>query len=228
MSEANVKPAFIFKTAGKTPGQYDKDGGLLLVEIHSPIRIGPEDCYYRFQRYQEDQFDFVSALPPTIHDQLVVRFSSVSARLNWQEALRWKDRSPSTRLEWGQEKIGRMIARSRLVVHSYDSTGILETLSLNIPTLCFWQNDLDHLKDDAKPFYRMLQEAEILANSAGSAADFIAKHWDTIELWWHSEKVQGARRLFCQHFARTEVAPAATLKGLLTAPLPSRTIKNRA
>jgi len=41
-------------------------------------------------------------------------------------------------------------------------------------------------------------------------------HWDDIEKWWGSDEVQNARKLFCQHYARTEKHPVRTLKYLLT------------
>ena len=53
------------------------------------------------------------------------------------DELRWKDFDPAVKVDTGEVDIRDLISRSRLVVHSYDSTGILETLNLNIPTLAF-------------------------------------------------------------------------------------------
>jgi putative transferase (TIGR04331 family) len=102
-----------------------------------------------------------------------------------------------------------------LVVHSYDSTGILETLALNIPTICFWQGGLDHLLDEAKPYYELLRGANILADTPEQAAGVVSLHWGDIRGWWDSQKVQDARKAFCMQYARTENYPIRTLKRLL-------------
>ena len=113
--------------------------------------------------------------------------------------------------------IRKLIKRNRLVVHSYDSTGILETLAMNIPTMCFWRGGLSHLLPSAKPFYELLVDAGILFFSPEATAKSIALHWDDISGWWESKKVQDVRQLFCQQYARTVAHPVRELKNLLKA-----------
>ncbi len=108
-----------------------------------------------------------------------------------------------------------LIGKSKLVVHSYDSTGILETLALNIPTICFWQNGLAHLNDEEKPYYQLLVEAGIIALSPDLAAKHVASIWTNIPDWWFSERVQEARLKFCSRYARTESNPVISLRNLL-------------
>ena len=108
-----------------------------------------------------------------------------------------------------------MIEKNRLVVHSYDSTGILETLSLNIPTMCFWRGGLSHILPSAKPYYELLMDAGILFFSSEETAKSIALHWDDIGGWWNSKKVQDARQKFCKQYARTVARPARELKKIL-------------
>ena len=133
------------------------------------------------------------------------------------EDLRWRDRCPHTKIELGIINIGKLIKKNRLVVHSYDSTGLLETLSLNIPTMCFWRDGLNHLLPSAKPYYELLADAGILFFSPEETAKSIALHWDDISGWWESEKVQDAIQVFCQQYARTVAHPVRELKNLLKA-----------
>ena len=113
--------------------------------------------------------------------------------------------------------IHELIAQSRLVIHSYDSTGILETLSLNIPTLFFWNGGLDHLLPSAKPYYELLRSSDILLDTPEKAAEIVALHWDKVNEWWESKKVQDARKTFCNQYSRTVKNPVRTMKRLLTA-----------
>jgi len=214
--DPRIVPAFVFKTAGQKRQGYDSNGGLLLIELHPAPRLGPEDDYFDFCIYQEEQFRFTGSLPHDISQQLTVRLHSYYKCFHWFDEQRWKDFNPHTRLETGTVDIRKLIEQSRLIVHSYDSTGILETLSQNIPTLCFWHGGLDHLLPSAKPYYELLRSAGILADTPEQAAKLVALHWNSIDEWWLSNKVQDARMEFCEHFARTVKNPVRTLKHLLT------------
>ena len=48
------------------------------------------------------------------------------------------------RIDRGYTNHSYLYNNARLIVHCYDSTGILETLSTNIPTLAYFQNGSDH------------------------------------------------------------------------------------
>jgi putative transferase (TIGR04331 family) len=208
-------PAFVFKLAGQkrdtNPG-----GGLLLVEVCQPHRFGVDDSYSQFGNYLEEQFRFVAALPAAIRERLTVRLHSAYRHFYWHEDQRWNSFDPNVKVDVGTTPIDELIGQSRLVVHSYDSTGILEALALNLPTMCFWQGGLEHLLPSAKPYYELLRDVGILADSPEQMAMHVASCWDAPEIWWQSEKVQYARRVFCERYARNVSCPVTQLKNLFT------------
>lgn len=211
----NSVPAFIFTTAARKPGRHDPDGGVLLVEASPHFRFLPTDEHYEFGTYQKEQFRFVENLPAHIGRELTVRLHLPGKHMGWFYEERWKDRSPNTRLETGEAGFWKLVSQSRLVVYSYDSTGMLETFSFNIPTICFWYGGLNHILPDAKPYYELLRSAGILLDTPEEAAKAVALHWDDIGEWWGSKKVQDARKAFCARYARAERRPVRTLKRLL-------------
>lgn len=213
--DTKTVPAFIFKTVGYQPQRRNPDGGLLLVEHCVPLRIVTYDNYFEHENFQEEQFRFVKALPEAIQQQLTVRPHIYFLSRLWSDYQRWHDRSPDTSVENGSANIADLISQSRLVVFSYDSTGILENLALNIPTICFWQGGLDHLLPSAKPYYELLRGAGILADSPEQAAEQIAMHWDNVGAWWESGRVQDARQAFCDQYAKVEKNPIRTMRRLL-------------
>ena len=195
-----------------------KNGGLLLIELPFLDRIGLADLkmpYADFQKYQEDQFSFVDALPEYIQKNITVRLHREWQIQSWSDKQRWNDRMPTIKIEIGLERIKVLIAKSRLVVYSYDSTGMLENLALNVPTICFWYYGLNHLSQEAKPYYELLRNAGILADTPERAAEIIALHWDNIDEWWNSALVQDARSLFCGEYSRTVKYPIKHLTQLL-------------
>ena len=94
---------------------------------------------------------------------------------------------------------------------SYDSTGLLESLSKNIPTLAFWQNGLDHLRDSVKPDYQRLIDVGILHLSSESAAEKVNKIWNNIDEWWMQKKTQDTINFFCNKYAKNSDNPSETL-----------------
>jgi putative transferase (TIGR04331 family) len=214
-ARAHVIPAFIFKMAGAQP-QVSLSGGLLLIEVHKPHRLNTWDSCFEHSIYQEEQFRFVQALPAAIQERVTVRLHAGYRHFKWSDEKRWKDRTPRTRIDTGIAPIRRLISENRLVVHSYDSTGLLETLVANVPTMCFWHGGLEHLLPAAKPYYAHLVEAGILIDSPERAANLVAARWSNVGEWWQSPKVQAARSTFCARYARIEKNPVRTLTRLLT------------
>ena len=102
-----------------------------------------------------------------------------------------------------------------MIVHTYDSTGLLETLSMNLPTIAFWCHGFEHLVDDAIPYYKMLVDVGILHFSAFSAARKIDLIWPDISEWWAQSDVQEARMKFCDQFARTRSQKSKHIKSFL-------------
>ena len=212
---SNILPAFIFTVAGKKKNLFDPCGGILLIESPLPHRLTPFDNYYEFGLYQEDQFKFVSTLPANISQVLTVRLHHTYKKFSWCDELRWRHYDPSIQLDVGVLPINKLIAKSRLIVHSYDSTGMLETLALNIPTICFWNHGFDHLIPEAKPYYQLLQNVGILHDTPEQAANLIAMHWDNLSAWWSSTELQEARNIFCNQYAKIEKHPVRKLKKLI-------------
>jgi putative transferase (TIGR04331 family) len=102
-----------------------------------------------------------------------------------------------------------------LLVHSYDSTGLLETLEADRPTIAFWQDGLNHLVDEAIPHYQLLISAGIVHLTPESAAAKINEIWADVDNWWASHEIQSARQIFCEKYARTSKKPIRQLKKLL-------------
>jgi putative transferase (TIGR04331 family) len=210
-------PAFIFKTAGQKDECHAAVGGLLLIELSPNHRITTWDSTFEFGDYLEDQQGFIEALQPRSREQLTVRLHSEYRYKRGDEELLWRDFDPSLRIEFGVLPIRQLISQSRLVVHSYDSTGILEMLAGKVPMLAFWQHGLNHLRDSAKPYYQLLVEAGIVHLSAESAAFKVNEVWDDAQRWWSQRAVLKARRTFVERYARVEPRPAWTLRKLLLA-----------
>jgi putative transferase (TIGR04331 family) len=209
------EPAFMFKTAGVKKKIYNSEGGLVLIEICHPGSYETQDVESEHINYFNDQKEFVKKLNDDIKKKLTIRLHSSYKMFRWSEKKRWFDFDPLLKLETGKININKLISKNRLVVHSYDSTGILETLSQNIPTLAFWQNGFDHLENNAIPNYQALVDAGIIHFSPKSVANKVNAIWNDVDGWWSQSHVQKARKEFCELYAKTSHNPLSELKRIL-------------
>lgn len=209
-------PAFIFKTAGRKAEGCNPGGGLVLIELHAGLMLSTWDVTAEFKAYFADQQSFIEKLRKPLRKHLTVRLHHGHTNLKWGEEGRWWEFDPTIKLDTGASDISKLIAQSRLVIHSYDSSGILETLSQNVPTIAFWQNDLEHLRDSAKPYYQLLVDAGIVHFTPESAAARANEVWDNVAGWWMQASVQEARNQFCDQYARVSQNPISELKKILT------------
>ncbi|MGE5466073.1 MAG: LIC12162 family transferase [Ignavibacteria bacterium] len=160
-------------------------------------------------RYFDEQCRFVEALPPALRSQLLIRLYPQDYA--WCQRRRWLDRFPAIRLDAGQEPITSVIAKSRLYISTYNATTYLESLTLDIPTIIFWNPEYYELREAAIPAFELLKAVGIFHETPESAAAHMANVWNDVDAWWQSDATQRARREFCQGYARIPERPADTL-----------------
>ncbi len=213
-NNSKFKSAFIFKTAKKKI-IYNKQGGILLVQ--KPL--GPDratwDTFSEFNEYFKDQKNFVSLLSTDIKKKLTIKLSPRFRYKLFREDLRWVEFDPKLKIETRNIDINHLILDSRLIVHGYDSTGVLETLSQNIPSLVFLENGLNHLHENIKSDYQMLIDVGIMHINSTSLADKVNEIWDNINDWWEQKEVKEARIKFSNLYAKSCDHPAKKMSSLL-------------
>ena len=73
---------------------------------------------------------------------------------------------------------------SRLIIYMYNSTGILENLSLNFPTMCYWPDRQHSLNSELfNKYLELLIDSEILASSPKSLASNVLKNWNFLSFY---------------------------------------------
>jgi putative transferase (TIGR04331 family) len=210
----NTIAAFNFKTISGTL-KTNPAGGLLLIETSEVHRDRPWDATADHLKYLLEQFHFVRLLPQSVRRQLTIRLPNDVERFQNFESKQWTNCYPELIINDGNTSFKSLVRRSRLVVFSYDSTGILEMLASNTPFICFWPNTWDHLLESAIPYYESLRNVGIYHDSAESAADMVIRIWDRVSDWWESDAVQRAREGFCERYSRSNFTPIETLSVLL-------------
>jgi len=194
----------------------DKAGNALLVQMTFPIM-----SYYMYsvtvavgqwQNYFEDQCRFVEALPLALHDQVLVRL--LKGDLGHSQKQRWEDRFPALQLDEGLQSMMGLMSKSRLYISTYNATTFLESMSLNFPTIMFWNPKHWELRDTAIPYFEQLKAVGIFHETPESAARQMVMVWDDVADWWESSAVQSVRREFCKRYAHIPDRPLDIMEKL--------------
>jgi putative transferase (TIGR04331 family) len=195
-------PICALTCVGKKDEDYDKNGGLLLVELHAEHRNTPWDSSTHYKNYIKNQFIFVDELKPFISKSTTVRLYGGNTQLDWGVTELWQRKKPEIKIDFGSTQVNKIIRKNRLTVFSYNSTGILENLANNIPTIIFFDSDYHAYRDDAKDYINALVNVGIMHENPMSAAKKINEIWGDIHGWWMCAETQEAIKFFCKKYAR--------------------------
>jgi putative transferase (TIGR04331 family) len=209
----NSIPTFVLKTAGLKLN-HNPRGKVTLMLLHPNARRLLWDTSIEYQSYISDQIRFLINLVNLPSSNLCVR-SHPATLSNRERILKKYLFDNDIEYDDSTNSVFNVYKKSRLLIFSYDSTGILEALTSNIPTLAFWQNGLDHLNDSAKIQYQKMIEAGIFYLSPESLAKTVNEIWDSVEYWWNQESIQIAREEFCRQYARSSKSPIKDLRKIL-------------
>ena len=154
----------------------------------------------QFLSYLEEQYEFVDALSPAVRDALIVRLTKYD--FEWEQILRWGDRHPKVALDDGQRPILDLLAESRLFVSTNNGTTFLESISLDVPTVIFWNTEMWELTEIARPAFKRLSAVGVFFDNPIEAARHVSEVWDDVGSWWADADVREAVEAFSFQFCR--------------------------
>ncbi len=210
-----VKPFANLVVMNKTQ-TWDPQGNILLVTMALPrysYHLFAVPLSSQILNYFEDQYQFVEAIPHPMQENVLVRLFKQDFGLSQNQ--RWQDRLPEIKLDNGAVSMTALISKSRLFISTYNSTTFLETLSLNVPTIIFWNPDHWELREDALPYFESLKNCGIFHETPHAAAAKVAEVYDDVKGWWNQQDIQEARRSFCERYSRSISNPINVLKHIL-------------
>ena len=186
-----IKPVGLLKAKRPLKVRHAEQPGALLVTCTQP-----QLSYFmhsvivsrQWLDYFNDQCAFVKNLPQAIQNALTVRLYAHD--YGWNQVNRWRERFPDLHLDEGQTNINELIGQSRLYISTYNATTFLESFTMNVPTVIFWNPNYWELRDSALNSFKELKRVGIFHETPESAARHVAAIWDDVDVWWSSPRVQ--------------------------------------
>jgi len=200
-SQPKVKAVGELKAKHPLGVEHNMQDGALLV-----TRTLPRQSYHIFSSviasqwldYFNDQCAFVENLTEEIRDALTIRLSS--GDYGWDQVARWEERFDNLRLDAGYTSIYDLVRQSRLYISTYNATTFLESFTMNVPTIMYWNENHWELRDSCLPYFNELKRVGIFHETPESAARHVVDVWDDVEAWWNSVDVQKALKFFKARF----------------------------
>jgi putative transferase (TIGR04331 family) len=205
--EDKYLPSVVLKTAGLKL-TLKHDGGLLLLSTAVPNGHSAWDETIEYFDQLQQQHAFVDRLDESIKPSTTIRIPALNSLIGDVMPNAWNKDPVPYRLDLGLAPYSKVRTQYRLTVFSYDSTGLLEGLASNVPSMAFWLDGLDHLNDFARAKYQILVDAGIVFLDSTDCATMVNEVWDDVDGWWKSKEIQEAREKFCANFCEYSDKPA--------------------
>ena len=195
--QSNVVPAFNFKTLG-AKRLFNKDGYLLIICENIDVELLAE--IYVSEGDQEKKVQSISFLITKLNNDIKkkTKIRLNDSFYNSNRGLYYKKYYQDTgvKIDSGETNIKKLLINTKVSLFTYDSTGILENLSLNMPTLCFLDNGLKHINERNIEDYNLLIDANILFTDINKLITHLTNYWSDIDKWWLDEKTQSSINKF--------------------------------
>jgi len=149
--------------------------------------------------YIDEQIEFIDSLNKNLKDRLKIRL--VSDNFDWGLEDRLIDSGYENFLDSSKQKFIHRLNNCSLSVSTSNSTTFLETLSLNFPTIVFFNPIWYEVRDDAKILVDELRGVGILHDTPESAANLLNAIGGNIDSWWNDRELQKVRERFCNTYA---------------------------
>lgn len=154
--------------------------------------------------YLQSQEKFLQSLANNVLIELLFR---PRPNQQWHKYLQHRHKSLKIDNDSRKEVFYDRLKNTKILVVDNLNTTFLYGLALNIPTIIFWEKDSWLIRDEAKPYFDLLQQAKIYHDSPESAAKMLNEIFSDPTIWWNSQMVQSAREQFCNNYILTSNTP---------------------
>lgn len=184
------KKSFNFSAYGRK--KYKEQSKKKLLVVVSPIdyKIYPYDTIPQTESGYINVINTLDLVDKKITENTIIRLSQDYTSPRGMYYLNKYFRDISVKTEMGKRSFVKARNDSKLTFFNYDSTGILENLALNYPTVCMWSNLGNNINKKFMKKYQLLIKAKILFLSEVELAKHINLIWNNIDEWWLAKETQ--------------------------------------
>lgn len=95
-----------------------------------------------------------------------------------------------------------LLKKNKIVIFNDYSSGFLECLSLDLPTICLFPFKLNFIHSTNHYDFQILKHHNLIFYDEKKLANFINKNYQNIEQWWNSSKIKKVKKNFCIKYSK--------------------------
>ena len=203
-ADSKIQPLPASRLIHKNPACRPKNQGYILW-----VLMGLPRYFYSLQSlpvasqysdYIEEQIRLAKTVNPSVRKLLLLRHYKFD--FGWGEVGQIRKLNLGIQDSIMEESLEEQLSKSRLFIGTYNGTTFIEAFSADVPTILFWNPYHSELKPSAQPYFEELRMAGIFHDTPESAAQKVNEIFNNPDAWWQTEKVQRAKRNFCEQFAK--------------------------
>ena len=147
-------------------------------------------------KYFVDKLSFFQALPDEILPKILYR---PYYEYGWGSKKLFKKEFPDVKFV-SKNKLTHWMQKVRLVIIDHPHTSFIEALTINVPSVFFWDHEVYLMRPEAEKYFDLLRKAGILYKTPKEAANKVVEIFESPDNWWNSKDVAEARKIFLEEF----------------------------
>jgi putative transferase (TIGR04331 family) len=145
-------------------------------------------------------YDFVENLKTKIKNKVKYR---VMQNYGWDFKKKFENKFGKNRID-NSKNLNELISCSKILIHKYPSTPFTESIYLNVPSILLYRQDSWRFRPEYDQLIKKLKLSKILFYDPLELSRHLNKHWDDIDGWWKSEKVQETLEYLKNNIMKTD------------------------
>tara|TARA_E500000178_G_scaffold352651_1_gene416578 strand:+ start:680 stop:2488 length:1809 start_codon:yes stop_codon:yes gene_type:complete len=186
---------------------FEGDATMILFTPYKYVFTLTNTSHKEWSNYIDDQLIFLSNLNSDIRKKVNLRFKKRLISNIYSDPLeikhKIKTKFKELKIDDYKKTFLTTINNKRIVICTYHATSMLESLSVNFPTIIIHNFKKFKINNEYKKLYEELANHKIIHHEPVDASNHLNSIWNNIEEWWNDKKLQKSRLNFCEALAYT-------------------------
>ena len=208
-----TKKGFLFRKL--TPSKNRGEKIALMIRLIMP-NWRTYDMYEELEREFKDDFKLIKGLKKEIINNLEIKVHPGDNNCyNFETRSRWLSEFRDIKINETKFSFDKYKNNSKLIIFNYESTGFLQLININYPTLLVLRNFDFQIDDQYKKYYEYLLNSKILHLNNESLISHLNEIWPNVDQWWNSNNTQINLTKFVEKFANNNDSTPKNLQKIL-------------
>lgn len=187
-------PFFNINVLNKNHVSCNKEGGLTIITNFAGWRYWVHDTFDEACLSSESTVNLINSLDKEIKQKSILKLFPTN---NFLDEYIYENYFKKIQIKKIKNiNFFKLHKKTRLFWFTYDSTGIMQNLSLNIPTVAYWKDITSNINTKYLRYYKLLIEAKIIFEKKEDLINHINLNWSQINYWWFDKYTQDKISLF--------------------------------